>query len=108
KDGFAVTVYDGCKANQIEDVVKSIEDAIEIGAPLYNRGDIEACFRIYEGTATKIERDAPCQGVSGAFGDVLLKVQSLPDYRAKAWAMRDTFDGLLIAAKKWSAPATKK
>ena len=107
RDGFALTVYDGCKADQIAEVVKSIEDAIEIGAPLYNRGDIEACFRIYEGTATKIERDGPCKGVRGVFGDVLLKAQSLPDFKVKAWAMRDTFDGLLIAAKKWAANAPK-
>ena len=103
RDGFATTVYDGCKADQVVDIVKSIEDAIEIGAPLYNRGDIEACFRIYEGVAVKFEqKDTPCKGVRGVFGDVLLKVQSLPDFKVKAWAMRDTFDGLLIAAKKWS------
>ena len=103
KDGFAATIYDGCKGDQIADVVKQIEDAIEIGAPLYNRGDIEACFRIYEGTATKIEKDGPCKGVRTVFGDVLLKVQGMPDFKGKAWAMRDTFDGLLIAAKKWAS-----
>jgi serine protease Do len=100
KDGFPFSVYDGCKAEQIGEVLKAIQDAIEIGAPLYNRGDIAACFRIYEGTATKIERDAPCKGVRGVFGDVLLKVGAMPDDKAKAWAMRDTFDGLVIAADK--------
>jgi hypothetical protein len=109
KDGFAVAVYDGCKPDQIADVVKSIEDAIEIGAPLYNRGDIEACFRIYEGVARKVEQSAPCKGVRGVFGDVLLKVEPMADFKGKAWAMRDTFDGLLIAAKKWAAnKPTKK
>ena len=109
KDGFAVTVYDGCKPDQIADVVKSIEDAIEIGAPLYNRGDIEACFRIYEGVARKVEQAGPCKGVRGVFGDVLLKVEPMGDFKTKAWAMRDTFDGLLIAAKKWAAnKPTKK
>jgi serine protease Do len=104
KDGFPLAVFDGCKAEQIAVVVKSIEDAIEVGAPLYNRGDIEACYRIYEGTANKLEHDdAPCKGVRSAFGDVLLKSQALPDFKAKAWAMRDTFDGVLIAAKKWAA-----
>ena len=112
RDGFAITVYDGCKSDQVVDIVKSIEDAIEIGAPLYNRGDIEACFRIYEGVARKVEQAAPCKGVRGVFGDVLLKTEPLTDYKVKAWAMRDTFDGLLIAAKKWSTtappPASKK
>jgi Trypsin-like peptidase domain len=100
KDGFATSVYDGCKPEQVANVLDSIKDAIEIGAPLYNRGDIEACFRIYEGTATKIERDGPCKGVRTVFGDVLLKTQGMTDYKLKAWAMRDTFDGLLIAADK--------
>jgi hypothetical protein len=98
KDGFPVSVYDGCKADQIGEIVKAIEEAIDVGAPLYNKGEIEACFRIYEGTATKIERDAPCKGVATTFGDGLLKASALTDYKAKAWAMRDTFDGLLIAA----------
>ncbi|MDQ3367618.1 MAG: S1C family serine protease [Myxococcota bacterium] len=101
KDGFPLSVYDGCKPEQVGEVVKAIEEAIEVGAPLYNKGEIEACFRIYEGTATKIERDAPCKGVASAFGDGLLKAGALTDYKTKAWAMRDTFDGFLIAADKW-------
>lgn len=103
QDGFPTAVYDGCNAQQIGEVVKAIQDAIEVGAPLYNKGEIEACFRIYEGTATKMERDAPCKGVRTTFGDGLLKVGALPDFKAKAWAMRDTFDGFLIAAEKWIA-----
>lgn len=101
--GFPVTVYKGCSAKQIGEVVTAIEQAISVGAPLYNKGEIEACFRIYEGTATKIEKDAPCPGVRQTFGDGLLRANALgDDYRAKAWAMRDTFDGLLKAAEEWA------
>src|SRR4051812_3424920 len=64
-----LTVLQGCSDKQIQDVVEAISDAIDVGAPLYNDGKIEACFRIYEGTSTKMEHDPPCPGVGKAFGD---------------------------------------
>ena len=85
--------------------MSEIWSAIEIGAPLYNRGDIEACFRIYEGTSSKLERDPPCKGVGKAFGDGLLRASTLATYKEKAWALRDTFDGLIdVAAKRGVKP----
>ena len=39
----ALTVFDGCKHENIADVVKAIWEAIELGAPLYNQGDFDAC-----------------------------------------------------------------
>jgi serine protease Do len=98
-----ITVFDGCNGDQIADLVQSIWSAIESGAPLYNSGNSEACFRIYEGTATKFERDGACKGIRTAFGDGLLKANAKKDFKEKAWAMRDTFDGLLKAAEKWVA-----
>ena len=94
-------MFDGCKAEEIEDVVRQIGDAIENGAPLYNEGKHEACFRIYEGTAVKYEHDAACAGVRSAFGDGLLRASGLKTYKEKAWAMRDTFDGLIDVARRW-------
>jgi serine protease Do len=94
-------VFDGCKPDEIEDVVRQIGDAIENGAPLYNEGKHEACFRIYEGTAVKYEHDAACTGVRTAFGDGLLRASGLKTYKEKAWAMRDTFDGLIDVARRW-------
>lgn len=88
----------------MEDVLRSIGDAISIGAPLYNRGTtegFEACFRVYEGTAVKLERDAPCKGVRDAFGDGLLRAKSMKCFKEKAWALRDTFDGMISAFKTW-------
>jgi serine protease Do len=96
-----LAVLDGCKSDDIEDVVRQIGDAIENGAPLYNEGKHEACFRIYEGTAVKYEHDAPCAGVRTAFGDGLLRASGLKTYKEKAWAMRDTFDGLIDVARRW-------
>ena len=96
-----ITVFDGCKPEDIEDIVNQILEAIETGAPLYNQGNHEACFRIYEGTAVKFEHDAACAGVRSAFGDGLLRASGLNTYTEKAWAMRDTFDGLIDVARRW-------
>lgn len=104
-----IAVFDGCNEGDIADIVKSIASAIESGAPLYNQGNQEACFRIYEGTATKYEHDAACKGISKAFGDGLLRASALKTWKEKAWAMRDTFDGITVAAEKWAhAPRPKK
>ncbi len=95
-----IKVLDGCSDKQIGEVIASISDAIDVGAPLYNRGDIEACFRIYEGTSAKIERDPPCAGVGKAFGDGLLRASTMSSFQEKAWALRDTFDGMIEVAIK--------
>jgi hypothetical protein len=97
-----LTVFDGCKLEDIEDIVEQIGRAIENGAPLYNEGKHEACYRIYEGTAVRYEHDAACLGVRAAFGDGMLRASGLKTYKEKAWAMRDTFDGLLRAAHGWA------
>jgi hypothetical protein len=98
----------------MEDVMQSISNAIAIGAPLYNKGTpdgFEACFRVYEGTGLKFERDGACKGVREAFTDGLSRAKSMKSYKEKAWAMRDTFDGLINAFGKWceqDAPCKKK
>jgi hypothetical protein len=110
----AITTFDGCKGDQVVLLENEIWSAIGVGAPLYNKGEIEACYRIYEGTATKYETNPPCKGIKQAFGDGLVRVSALEykgtdkaerakAYKLMAWAMRDTFDGLLDAAKRWRA-----
>lgn len=98
-----LTLLDGCSRDQVSDLVKAIWDAIDIGAPLYNAGNHEACYRIYEGTATKYEQSSPCKGVKNAFTDGLKRAGTMDNYKLKAWAMRDTFDGLLDVSKRWAA-----
>jgi hypothetical protein len=90
-----LAVLDGCSPQQLADVAKGISEAIELGAPLYNAGNIEACFKIYEGTAEHFKRDGGCEGVRQAFGDGLTRATSLATPNEKAWALRDTFDGML-------------
>jgi hypothetical protein len=101
-----VTIWNGCDQTAMEDVLRSISDAIAIGAPLYNRmtpEGYEACFRVYEGTGLRFSRDkdAACPGVRDAFAQGLERARSLKSYKEKAWAMRDTFDGLINAFGRW-------
>lgn len=94
--------FDGCGKPQVIEIVEAIRDAISSGAPVYNQGNHEACFRIYEGTAIKFEREAACPGIRAAFGDGLLRAGSVDTFTEKAWAMRDTFDGVLRGADDWA------
>ena len=101
----ALGVLDGCSQQDIEELITSIAQAIENGAPIYNtktKEGYEACYRIYEGTALRYEKDAACKGVRTAFGDGLLRASALTSYKEKAWAMRDTFDGLIVVSSQWA------
>lgn len=95
-------IFDGCSREQVLEIVDGISSAISSGAPVYNQGNHEACYRIYEGAAMKIEREAPCAGTRAALGDGLLRAGSKSSFTEKAWAMRDSFDGVLRAAEDWA------
>jgi hypothetical protein len=90
-----LSMLDGCSRAQLAEMADAISQAISIGAPLYNQGNHEACFRVYEGVVVKFEGEPPCPGVRAAFGDGLLRASAMNNYTEKAWAMRDTFDGML-------------
>jgi serine protease Do len=91
-----VSLLEGCSSEQMTDVFQAISKAISLGAPVYNRGEHEACFVIYRKVAEDYEGNGKmCKGVRDAFGQGLLRAESMSDFTAKAWAMRDTFDGLL-------------
>jgi hypothetical protein len=99
-----LSIWDGCGKDDVEQTVKAIDDAIAIGAKAYNKMTVEGfeeCYRIYEGTALKLEQSSTCKGVRVAFGDGLLRAGSVKSYKDKAWAMRDAFDGLINAAIDW-------
>lgn len=101
-----ISVLAECSDEAMLAVVKSITEAISLGAPLYNEGNHEACFRIYEGTAIRLERESECPGLRDALGHGLLRATTEEGYTAKAWAMRDTFDGIMdvITRKAEGAP----
>ncbi len=91
----------GCPDEGLEQITFAIGDAIEVGAPLYNDGHAEACFRIYQGTALELtQRLEGCPGPVGALEEGLARADGEDGFEAKAWAMRDTFDGLLLVIKK--------
>jgi hypothetical protein len=97
-----VSLFTGCGEADVVGAVEAITEAIALGAPLYNSGNHEACFRIYEGTSTKLERDSRCRGIRDAFGAGLLRVATMPTFTEKAWGLRDTFDGLLDVATRYA------
>jgi S1-C subfamily serine protease len=92
-----VGMLEGCSDAALVEVFDSIRQAIAIGAPLYNEGNREACYRVYEGTAMRLEREISCPGLRDALGHGLLRANATDtdDFTAKAWAMRDTFDGII-------------
>ncbi|MBK9035943.1 MAG: trypsin-like peptidase domain-containing protein [Myxococcales bacterium] len=95
-------IFVGCEPTAVADAFAAIDSAISVGAPLYNRGDHEGCFRIYEAAATKLEAGSTCKGVRDAFGAGLLRASTLTTPAEKAWALRDTFDGLRAAVQQWA------
>jgi len=109
---LAISVWDGCSARDIDETAEKIEGAIRLGVPLYNtktQDGYEACERIYEGAALRLERDGGCKGVRTTFTEGMQRVDSIKSYRDRAWALRDTFDGILAAREAWlraGKPAT--
>ena len=96
-----LSLLNGCPAPQLQTVVSAISRAINVGAPLYNQGNIEACYRIYEGAAMEAQRTvAECPGPKQALTDGLSNAEKLASWSEKAWAMRDSFDGILAVARK--------
>jgi serine protease Do len=92
-----VTILDGCSIETQQLVAKMLGEAIEVGAPIYNEGKAAACYHVYDGAASDLLRKLPrtCKGPARALADAQKRAMSLPDSSAKAWTMRDAFDGLL-------------
>ncbi len=92
-----------CPAETVSAARKEIAKAIDDGAPLYNSGDHEACYKAYEKSAIVLEEKLGCKGIQKALGMGLLTAGSKPNYTEKAWAMRDAFDGLMYVMRKSEA-----
>lgn len=95
-------VFEGCSLSSLILISEIITEAIRVGASVYNGGDRTRCFAIYEQTARKlIESCDDCSGAQTALRAGLARASSMPDVDNKAWAMRDAFDGLLLAIEKY-------
>jgi hypothetical protein len=98
----ALTLLDGSSAKGLESLAGALAGAINVGAPVYNRGDIEACLKLYTETALRIVRDrSDCPGPIKAIREGLDRARTLDDTDSKAWALRDTFDALLMVIEKY-------
>ncbi len=96
-----LALLDACSPPQIQSIASEIERAINLGAPLYNSGNVEACYRIYAGVALDLNKKADiCTGPKRALLDGVQTADKLDDWSAKAWAMRDAFDGLLAVFER--------
>jgi hypothetical protein len=105
-----LSLLEGSTAAGLEVASEAIAGAIRVGAPAYNEGDVEKCYRVYVDVAQKlidVRRD--CPGVQQALRAGLARASSLEAVDHRAWAMRDAFDGLLTVIEKFMrAQAPKK
>jgi hypothetical protein len=93
----ALSILEGCSDDDVRTIASGIDGAIDVGAPLYNAGNFAGCYHLYEGTAADVERKlgGSCAGPVQALEAGRTRAASLTTASAQAWAMRDTFDGLL-------------
>lgn len=101
-----VRALDGCNTAALDLVLRTIGEAIEVGAPLYNKGNHAACYHVYEGAAADLARKLPasCRGPGEVLAAGRTRAASLKSPTAQAWAMRDSFDGLIDAIVRKSRP----
>jgi hypothetical protein len=92
----ALTILADCSADAIDEIEHEIAGAISVGAPIYNEGDREGCYRVYSNAALALDRkiDA-CVAARKALLDGVHRADQLASFDDKAWAMRDAFDGVL-------------
>lgn len=92
-----LTALKGCTDSNKALISKTLADAIEVAAPLYDQGKRETCYHIYEGAAADLQQRLPgtCAGPRRALSEVRRQAAKLSEPSAQAWALRDSFDGLL-------------
>jgi len=89
------TLPGNCSKN--EEIEKIINDAISLGAPIYNEGLHLACYRIYEWAGYKIlyEYGKTCKDVEKILKTAIEKSHGDYSDTEKAWLMRAAFDKIL-------------
>jgi hypothetical protein len=94
----------GCAPDGLQEIVATLIEVIEEGAPRYNAGDIEGCYLRYAEVAQRlIAAHEDCPGAQQALSDGLARAATSVSVDAQAWALRDAFDGLLTVAQRWLA-----
>jgi hypothetical protein len=91
-------LLDGCSIDEVKLAVTDIHGAIEKGAKMYNAGNHQGCYELYEKTALKVVGELKtCPGLRDTLLGGLQAASHAPDVSAKAWAMRHAFDRVLGA-----------
>jgi len=88
---------EGCSAGDLDALEESLSVSIGRGAPLFNDGDVTGCADEYERAATKLEGLIPasCLGPRRALSEGKATATQLGEPNARAWALRDAFDGII-------------
>jgi serine protease Do len=96
-----VSVLAGCAAPELATFRDRINEAISVGAPLYNQGQHEACYRVYDSTARElVRRGEHCPGAAHILDEGLARADRAAAATPKAWALRDAFDALLDVVER--------
>jgi hypothetical protein len=94
----AATAFSVVSCTRLDEVNSRIVQAISVGAPAYNAGDVAGCLRIYRHTAEAIiallGNEAACAPVVARLQRALEESASA-DVSTAAWTMRHAFDALL-------------
>ncbi|MCA9645529.1 MAG: serine protease [Polyangiaceae bacterium] len=100
-----VKLLKGCGQGDYRQIRDLIAEAVKVGAPLYNSKNFRACAQIYEGASSDLERSlaASCKGPKKALADGRKKASKQADDARRAWALRDSFDGLTRVIDKLEA-----
>jgi serine protease Do len=103
RPSYPPSIVDGCTIDAQKLIVRMVSEAVDAGAPLFNAGNAEGCYHVYDGTASDLARKLPavCRGPAKALADAQKRAAALGDPAAQAWAMRDAFDALIeVMVKK--------
>jgi hypothetical protein len=91
---------------KIEMIGKIIDDAISIGAPVYNSGYHLYCYRVYEWAGYKIlyEFAGSCPEAAAIIKTAIDKSHGDYSETEKAWIMRAAFDKIMGVPTQFSEP----
>ncbi len=94
---FGATVLAGCSPKDLSTLRSRLHETIELASPLYNAGDVSGSYYAYDAAAHSIAAGAAstCRGPARELEQGRAKASKRATLPEQAWAMRDTFDGLL-------------
>ncbi|MBL8952723.1 MAG: trypsin-like peptidase domain-containing protein [Myxococcaceae bacterium] len=100
---YPVALLDGSSAKSLEQVASVLNGAINVAASALDKGDTSTSWRLYSETAERLIRDRhDCPGPMKALQEGLERARAMEDGESRVWALRDTFDALLMLVEKFS------